>query len=292
MSSPVHGTAEGSSTRRSRFPRLTVGSVLMGGSGAGSSPEVDVELDQDDRGWVTDLAASPVSGEPSVWTQVPPRYDGPPIDRRLVGRTALVTGATTGLGRALARTLVGEGAQVLLLDDDLAGLRRTSSWLGDGSHALVLRCDLGSIDDVLAVGEFIHRTAAPISLVVHAAGVAAPGAVTTTAVDVLDEHYLISVRGPYVLSQQVLPQLTRDARFVFFDRRVAPDAPDAAHHAIVAAARAVLVDALRDELEGRVAVVAVRVDERARADDVAAAVLPSLLARGPVEPVELSFAGT
>ena len=178
-----------------------------------------------------------LTSPPVTWPPVtsPPPFIGASVHFELAGRTALVTGATTGVGRAFARMLADRGSHVFLVDDDLPALRETAAGLEAGSRSLVLRCDLGSVDDVLAVGDFLHRTAAPLSLVVHAASEDRPGLVTTTDVDVLDEHYLMAVRGPYLLCQQVLGQLSRNARMVFIDQKVDSRSDDA--HAAMFARR-------------------------------------------------------
>jgi NAD(P)-dependent dehydrogenase (short-subunit alcohol dehydrogenase family) len=237
---------------------------------------VDVGVGDDDGGWGGVVAAPAPIAPPPLSGAVPAAWTSHQSDR-LSGRTALITGATSRLGQAFARSLADQGAHVYLLDDDLASLRRTAEWLGPQSHSLVLRCDLGSVDDIVGVGEFLQRTAAPISLVVHAAATDAGGTVTASPVEQLDEHYLTAVRGPYVLDQQVLPQLSRGARIVFVD----PDAPvggrGGAHRAIAGVARAVMVDELRRELGRRwISVVSLRVDTDVRAEDVVEAAMTTL----------------
>ena len=61
---------------------------------------------------------------------------------RLEGKVALVTGAGRGIGRAIARRYVAEGASVVIADIDEATAAATAGELGDA--ALGLRCDVSS----------------------------------------------------------------------------------------------------------------------------------------------------
>jgi NAD(P)-dependent dehydrogenase (short-subunit alcohol dehydrogenase family) len=65
---------------------------------------------------------------------------------RLEGKVALVTGAGQGIGRAIARRYVAEGASVVIADINEPGAVATAQELGDA--ALAVRCDVSSRDDV------------------------------------------------------------------------------------------------------------------------------------------------
>ena len=156
------------------------------------------------------------------------------------GRTALITGATIG-PRAGVRPVAGRRGCPRLPPRRRSRRPcggRPSGW---GRRRTAWCCDAtsGRSTTSRAVGDFLHRTAAPISLVIHAAGAAGDGngMITASPVDQLDEHYLMAVRGPYVLNQQVLPQLSGGARIVFFQPVPSRTQGRSAHGAVVAAAR-------------------------------------------------------
>lgn len=177
-------------------------------------------------------AAAPVAGERSV-----------------AGRLAVVTGASGLLGTAVAAELVARGAHVCLIGRDLDALRATAEHVGGGAPPALLRCDLASVDDVIAATEFIDRIGAPVDVLVHAAGVRAPSTIARGTVEDLDEHYLLDVRGPYLLTQRLLTSLT-DARgrVVFFAADDGtPAAGDDVHRTISQAGLRALADVLRDE---------------------------------------------
>ena len=58
-----------------------------------------------------------------------------------VNKNVLVTGAASGIGRALALALAARGAKMILVDIDAAGLEQTRDMIGPQAHLLV--CDLG-----------------------------------------------------------------------------------------------------------------------------------------------------
>jgi NAD(P)-dependent dehydrogenase (short-subunit alcohol dehydrogenase family) len=170
-------------------------------------------------------------------------------DGGLDGRFAVVTGASGLLGGAIARQLCERGADVALLGRDLSALDETVRRCGPGAHTAVLQCDLAVSEDVVAAVEFVRRIDRPVDLVVHAAGLRAPARIADGPVEGLDEHYLLNVRGPYLLSQQLLP-LVRDGRgrFAFVAGMPRPGARGGdAHHAITQAAGRALAAELRVE---------------------------------------------
>jgi NAD(P)-dependent dehydrogenase (short-subunit alcohol dehydrogenase family) len=69
-------------------------------------------------------------------------------------RTALITGGAIGFGRAFARALAAEGANVVLADIDIAGAERTAAELVSvGGHAIAVDCDVADAEAVdVAVG--------------------------------------------------------------------------------------------------------------------------------------------
>jgi NAD(P)-dependent dehydrogenase (short-subunit alcohol dehydrogenase family) len=221
---------------------------------------------------MTDSVADPLEapfGEPSR-----PVFGAPPDrsgvdDHDLHGRLAVVTGASGVLGGAIARRLCERGADVALIGRDLPALDETVRRCGPGAHTAVLQCDLAVSEDVVAAVEFVRRIDRPVDLVVHAAGLRSPARIADGPVEGLDEHYLLNVRGPYLLSQQLLP-LIRDGRgrFAFVAGTPRPgDRGGDAHHAITQAAGRALAAELRVEALPRgIGVVSVLADDQVGAD--------------------------
>ena len=75
--------------------------------------------------------------------------DGRVSDRRLAGKTAIITGASTGLGPVMAKVFVDQGAKVLLTARREELVREAAASCGD--DAIAMRADLTEEDDVIAV---------------------------------------------------------------------------------------------------------------------------------------------
>ncbi|MET0851508.1 MAG: SDR family NAD(P)-dependent oxidoreductase, partial [Candidatus Rokuibacteriota bacterium] len=82
---------------------------------------------------------------------------------------AVVTGGASGLGQAVARGLVREGARVVLGDVDAAGLERTAAELG--GKARWKRTDVTRRDDIAALFALADEAFGPVEVLVTCAGV-------------------------------------------------------------------------------------------------------------------------
>ena len=128
----------------------------------------------------------------------------------LDGRSALVTGASRGIGRACARALHAAGARLTLLSRDLAALRAFASELGDGvtCHA----ADLGAarLDDEIQKVQ-AGPDGAPDIIVCNAASFLVSPVDDT---DVADFARVVAVNltGHFALIQALLPAMRRQGR--------------------------------------------------------------------------------
>lgn len=89
------------------------------------------------------------------------------------GRTALVTGAASGIGRAIARALAHEGASVGLLDRDLDALTQLQQEIAsDGGRAAVTEADVSDRDSMDRAVDLVTTRLGPLRMAVNAAGIA------------------------------------------------------------------------------------------------------------------------
>ncbi|AHM05101.1 3-oxoacyl-[acyl-carrier protein] reductase [Roseibacterium elongatum DSM 19469] len=91
------------------------------------------------------------------------------MDLGLTGKTALITGGASGIGRATARLLLDEGARVILVDLNGDKVADAAEALGKGAHAL--QADLGETDQVKGLVETVQERFTLPDIVVCAAGV-------------------------------------------------------------------------------------------------------------------------
>ena len=95
---------------------------------------------------------------------------------RLEGRTAVVTGAASGIGLAIVEAFVGEGMRVVMVDIDEENLGTQASRLSDqGAHVLALPADVTDPDAVESVGRAALERFGTLNVAVNNAGVVTGG---------------------------------------------------------------------------------------------------------------------
>ncbi|MER5555562.1 SDR family oxidoreductase [Streptomyces sp. NPDC002793] len=125
--------------------------------------------------------------------------------RPLAGRTALVSGGGSGLGAAVARSLVSDGARVVITGRSERTLVETASRLGpDVVHRV---CDVSRPEDVARLAESLADE--EISVLVNNAGIAGPVApLTEISAEDWDEVFDVNVRGVFLMCRAFLPAMT------------------------------------------------------------------------------------
>lgn len=132
-----------------------------------------------------------------------------PITRTsLSGRAAIVTGATSGLGRAVALRMATEGAHVALLGRREADLDRVATEVRDlGVRALPVRVDLSDTAALApAVDDVVAQLGAP-EVLVNAGATDAPGSAQGLSLE--DWHRVVAVNltAPFALAKAVMPHM-------------------------------------------------------------------------------------
>jgi dehydrogenase/reductase SDR family member 12 len=134
-------------------------------------------------------------------------WTDPPTDT-LVGRTAIVTGPTSGLGRATAEHLARLGARVVLVGRDRGRLEATASQLagatGPSSFRVVV-ADLTNLDEARSIAEQIATSEPRIDLLIDNAGAIFPE--RRVGPDGIEMTFALMVVAPFVLSAGLLDRL-------------------------------------------------------------------------------------
>ncbi|MDO8185201.1 SDR family oxidoreductase [Conexibacter sp. JD483] len=127
------------------------------------------------------------------------------LAERLAGRTIAVTGAGSGIGRAIALRLVSEGARVLAADRDVAAAEATAA-LAPGGAVTACATD---VTDERDVREMVARAVAlgGFAGLVNNAGVGVAGTAPETTVEQLDAVLAVSVRGTFLGIAAAVPAL-------------------------------------------------------------------------------------
>ena len=114
----------------------------------------------------------------------------------LDGRHALVTGAASGIGNAIARHFAEAGAKVTLLDLQLDAAKKAAEEIGGNCNAIA--CD---VSDESAVADVFAGLTGSLDILINSAGVAHVGTVLDTGTAEFDRLYRVNVRGTYLCMQ-------------------------------------------------------------------------------------------
>jgi 3-oxoacyl-[acyl-carrier protein] reductase len=127
---------------------------------------------------------------------------------RLKDKTALVTGASSGLGRATAIALARSGADVALVARSAEELESAKEEvLKTGRRALSLPTDLAKEEETSATVERTVEEFGHIDVLVNAAGTDAPGTVEDLTVEGWDRTLAVNLRAPFLLSKAAFPHM-------------------------------------------------------------------------------------
>jgi 3-oxoacyl-[acyl-carrier protein] reductase len=138
--------------------------------------------------------------------------------RALSGKTALVTGASRGIGRASALALAQAGAQVLVhysnsekdADAVVAEIRK------DGGRAEKIGADLRRAEAPHDLAKKVRAIVGDrLDILVANAGISKAANIEDTTVEDFDNLFAVNVRAPYFLVQQLLPALCKGSNIIF-----------------------------------------------------------------------------
>ena len=169
---------------------------------------------------------------------------------------SVITGASSGIGRALALILAETGATLYLLGRDEARLQEVADEV-EKSGATVHAHAFDLTDDK-AVKSFA-ASLTRVNVLIHSAGTVRLGKVAEASVSDLDTQYRINLRAPYLLTQCLLPQLrTAKGHIVFINSGAGLNAkPEWSQYAASKHALRALADSLRAEVNPQVRVTSI-----------------------------------
>ncbi|MCP4380417.1 MAG: glucose 1-dehydrogenase [Hyphomicrobiales bacterium] len=124
----------------------------------------------------------------------------------LEGRTALITGASKGLGAEICTVFADAGADIVATARDKKGLAEAADAVAaKGRKCLTLECDLADADAVRAMGQAAVEACGTIDILVNNAGTTCLAPATDLAVEDWDFLMAVNARAPFILSQVVAP---------------------------------------------------------------------------------------
>lgn len=124
---------------------------------------------------------------------------------RLKGLKCLVTGGSSGIGRATVERFVEEGAEVLIVDIDIEAANQVAKVLGDSVWAL--KCDVRLEQDVEEIAAQTHERWGKIDVLVNNAGSELNRAYDDTSVDEWDRVIDTDLKGPWLMCKHFVPKM-------------------------------------------------------------------------------------
>jgi 3-oxoacyl-[acyl-carrier protein] reductase len=137
---------------------------------------------------------------------------------KLSGKTALVTGASRGMGRASALALARMGAQVLVHYS--SGVKEAEAVVAEirkaGGRADAIAADLSAPDGAHKLAKQVRAVVGDrLDILVANAGISKAATIEEASVEDFDRLFAVNVRAPFFLVQQLLPILSEGSSIVF-----------------------------------------------------------------------------
>ena len=125
----------------------------------------------------------------------------------------LITGASRGIGRAIAEKLAESNVTLFLHGRDVAALRETTNLVeAKGAISRQLRADLGDKSSVEALIEQVSGE--PLEALINNAGIAVVKPLNKISIEEWERTFAINVTAPFLLSQGLIPAMSRGGSIV------------------------------------------------------------------------------
>ena len=172
---------------------------------------------------------------------------------QLTNKRIVVTGAASGIGRAIALGVCAAGAELLAVDTNLAGLEATRD-AARASNAMVniAQIDLKGRDAAADFERALAAEGGPVDGIVHAAGVHGHAPFDQTSDEMFDRIIAVNLRAPFSLTRAALPYLSTPSSIVMIGSgAVAMPGAGTSAYAASKGGLATLTKALTSELSPR-----------------------------------------
>jgi NADP-dependent 3-hydroxy acid dehydrogenase YdfG len=166
----------------------------------------------------------------------------------LANQVAVVTGANSGIGKAIAFALAARGATVCFVGRRMEALQPVAEQASNSS--VCYQADLGLESDIATLVANLKQDVKGIDILVHSAGVIQLSSFECASADQLDWHYKVNVRAPFLLTQGLLPMIkARQGQIVFVNSTAGLRAgANASQYASTKHALKAVADSLREEV--------------------------------------------
>nr|WP_297789773.1 glucose 1-dehydrogenase [uncultured Allomuricauda sp.] len=135
----------------------------------------------------------------------------------LKGKTAIVTGGGSGIGKAISITFASQDAKVHILDFDEASSLETVAEINKlGKYAVARTCDVSNQEDVNDIMSQIGENDS-LDILVNNAGIAHVGNIEAVSEQDLDRLYNVNIKGIYNCSKAIIPYMKKKGNGVILN---------------------------------------------------------------------------
>jgi 2-keto-3-deoxy-L-fuconate dehydrogenase len=135
----------------------------------------------------------------------------------LTGKVAIVTGAGSGIGAAIAALFARQGARIVILDVNDSGDATASTIAAAGGDATARRCNVAEPDEVGRTFRDVAAALGRLDILVNNAGIAHVGTIEQTTPEDLDRLYAVNVRGLFLCSRAAVEIMLPQGRGVILN---------------------------------------------------------------------------
>ncbi|MEM9532273.1 MAG: glucose 1-dehydrogenase [Pseudomonadota bacterium] len=165
------------------------------------------------------------------------------MEPRFEGRVALVTGASRGIGRAIAEGLAAEGAHVVLTSRDADSLAAVAEAIKSaGGQASVIPCHVGRTEEIDALMDEISKERGRLDCLVNNAGTNPYfGPAADAEPWAFDKTFEVNLKGPYFLSARAVELMKQNGGGAIVNVASIEGLSPARHHLLYAMTKAAMV---------------------------------------------------
>jgi NAD(P)-dependent dehydrogenase (short-subunit alcohol dehydrogenase family) len=129
---------------------------------------------------------------------------------KLQGKTAIVTGATSGIGKAIAEQFAREGARVVIVGrDEKRGQEVVGAIAKDGGQATFIRADMSRREEAQRVAAEAKNAVGEVDILVNNAGIFTFSPTESTEESAYDAMMDTNVKGPFFLTAAIAPSMAQ-----------------------------------------------------------------------------------
>lgn len=131
---------------------------------------------------------------------------------KLDGKTALITGATSGMGEAMARLFAREGAFVIVVGRSAGrgnGVAKSINEEAGLQKAVFCDCDIANPDEVKALSDYVKNNIGKLDILVNNAGILKTYSLDEITAQGMDEIFDTNVKGAILLTKEMTPMLEK-----------------------------------------------------------------------------------